>query len=263
MKSSQIDVQYRRERMLNYLRKVHRAEVQELAKRFHVTTMTIRRDLDLFQERGEVKRRYGMAFYTGVVDTDVEYVTPTGNPSPAHKALARAAARMIEEGDTVFFNSSSTVLGILEELTGRRVTVVTNNGRALYVDRSPDIDVILTGGDVYGKKQSLVGDLASATLMRVTAGKCFLGVSGISAASGLTSSISLEAPVNRTMLRRCTGMRVVVAEGSKIGKQFNFVSGQIQDITHLITTRDADPNELERIRACGVEVIFADAEDDL
>lgn len=256
MKSSQIDVQYRRERMLNYLRKVHKADVQELAKRFHVTTMTIRRDLDLFQHRGDVKRRYGMVIYTGVVDTDVDYLTPTGNPSPARRALAKAAARMIEEGDTVFFNSSSTVLGIFEELTGRRVTVITNNARTLYADRPPEVDVILTGGDVYGKKQSLVGDLASATLMRVTAGKCFLGISGISAEYGLTSSISLEAPVNRTMLRRCTGMRVVVADGSKIGKHYNFSSGQIQDITHLITTPDADPAELDRIRACGVEVVL-------
>lgn len=261
MKSSQIDVQYRRERMLNYLRKVHRAEVQELAKRFHVTTMTVRRDLDIFQHRGEVKRRYGMVIYTGVVDADVDYLTPTGNPSPVRKALARAAARMIEEGDTLFFNSSSTVLGILEELSGRRVTVITNNGRVLYAERSPEVDIILTGGDVYGKKQSLVGDLASATVMRVTAGKCFLGVSGISSEYGLTSSISLEAPVNRTMLRRCTGMRVVVADGSKIGKHFNFVSGQIQDITHLITTSDADPNELARIRACGIEVIFAEEDE--
>ena len=260
MKNSMENVQYRRERMLAYLRRVRRAQVQEMATRVRVTPMTVRRDLDVFEAAGQVRRSYGVAVYTGREDADVVYAAPTGDLTPAARAVARTAASLIEDGDTVFFNSSATVLGILEYLGDRRVTVVTNNGRALYAHRTPGVELILTGGDVYGQKQSLVGELAAATLSRVTATKCVLGVSGISAEDGITSSISLETPVNQAMLRRCTGMRVVAADGSKIGVKRNFFSGSVENITHLITTRDADPAELEKIRARGVTILFAEEE---
>jgi len=93
----------------------------------------------------------------------------------------------------------------------------------------------------------------------VVAGKCFLGVSGISADGGITSSFVQEVAVNRSMLEQCSGPKIVVADRTKIGQRQSFFDYDLEKITHLITDSGADPRELEKIRAKGVEVIVVDA----
>ena len=103
--------------------------------------------------------------------------------------LAKYAADLINDGDTIFINSSSTALLILEYLGNKRVYVVTNNGKALQSTIGPNIELVLTGGQVYERKQSLVGEFATYILSKITANKCFLGVSGISSDSGISTSV--------------------------------------------------------------------------
>ena len=99
----------------------------------------------------------------------------------------RQAIEMLENGDTVFINSSSTALLIYPYIQDRSVLVVTNNGRSLLSQRAAGVELVLTGGEVYGDKQSLVGQFALDALSRITATKCILGVSGISVRSGMTT----------------------------------------------------------------------------
>ena len=93
--------------------------------------------------------------------------------------IAKYAADLIDDGDTIFINSSSTALLILQYLGNKRVYVVTNNGKALQSTIGSNVELVLTGGQVYERKQSLVGEFATYILSKITADKCFLGVSGI------------------------------------------------------------------------------------
>jgi DeoR/GlpR family transcriptional regulator of sugar metabolism len=123
----------------------------------------------------------------------------------------------------------------------------------------PDgVDLILTGGEVYGNRQSLVSEMAVDATRKVIANKCFMGVHGISAAGGVTSSYLQEVAVNRSMLAHCSGPKIVVADSSKIGVCQNFLDYSLDQITHLITDSNADKWELEQLRAKGVEVIVVD-----
>lgn len=254
MKNSKTAVQNRHDRLLNYIRENERVEVAVLAQKFHVTPTTIRRDLELFETKGYIKRYFGGAKSLIPAGTK-DYQAPVIPPGSSRYTIAETAAKLIEPGDTVFMNSSSTALLIFNYLKNTPSMFITNNGRALYAKRDPEIELILTGGEVYGQKQSLVGEIALSTLSKVTATKCILGVSGISAGGGITSMVIQETPINQAMLKHCSGDKIVVAEGSKIGIKHNFFSGTIQDITHLITDDTADPAQLDQLRAQGITVI--------
>lgn len=258
MKTSREIIELRRKNILQLLQKNQSVNVTELSRRYQVTTATIRRDLEYLEEQGSIKRYFGGAQYILPPNVDVQYQTKKGNPTPTKLAIAKKAASMISSGDTVFLNSSSTVLYILDYLADIHASIITNNARALYCQCPDGIDLLLTGGEVYGNKQSLVGEFAISSTRKVTASKCFLGASGISSVGGVTSSIVQEVAVNQSMINQCSGPKIVVADSSKIGVRHSFFSYGLDQVTHLITDSAADPRELERISNRGVEIITVD-----
>lgn len=255
MKNSKEIIQQRQSRILQLLRQKQLASVAELATHFHVTPATIRRDLEALEEQGSIKRFFGGVEYILPQSEYVQYQTAKKDFTAAKMAIAKKAAEMISNGDTIFLNSSTTALFILDYLDKIQASVITNNARSIDCNVPETVDLILTGGEVYGNRQSLVGEFALDTTRKVIANKCFLGVNGISAAGGATSSYVQEVAVNRSMLVQCSGPKIVVADSSKIGVRQSFFDYDLEQITHLITDSGADPRELEQIRAKGVEVI--------
>lgn len=258
MKNSSTAIKLRQKKLLEQLQRVKRERITVLANELDVSTLTIRRDLDLLASKGYIQRSFGSASYVLPPNDDVQYSTPKGNPSPNKCMIAKKAASLIHDGDIIFLNSSSTALYILDYIEANNITIITNNGRALYANRKHGVDLLLTGGEVYGKKQSLVGEFALSALAQITATKCFLGVSGFSVAEGITSSIIQETAINKQMLTRCVGSKVVVCEGSKIGIKRSFFSGNPDEITHVITDSSANEEELEKIRNMGITVLIAE-----
>jgi DeoR/GlpR family transcriptional regulator of sugar metabolism len=257
MKSSIGIVTKRQEKLIQYLKENGSIQVDDASRMFNVSPLTIRRDLQSFEERGLVERFYGGA----ILVQDALGEDPTYLPSNEeldHKkiAIAKAAANLIESGDTVFINSSSTALLAMSNIE-KRATVITNNGKALSVPKNPNIDLILTGGEVYERKQSMVGDYAISIFNKISATKCIIGVSGINE-RGITTSVIQEVAVNRVMLERCKGQRIIVAQGPKVGIEHNFLTAELPLITHLITDSSANPEAVKRLEAKGIKVIQVD-----
>lgn len=257
MKKTQSMVSKRRKEILNILKANKNVKNEELAELLHTSPLTIRRDLQSLEDEGLVKR-----FYGGATLLDESSIT---SPSESSKdrikqkhSIAKYAASLVEDGDTIFINSSSTALLILEYLENKRVVVVTNNGKALQMSLSPNIDLVLTGGQVYGRKQSMIGDFATIILSNISASKCFLGVSGIEANVGITTSVLQETLINKEMINRSIGPVYVLADSSKIGKHSNFSSGDIDTISHLITDSDVSSENISAFRDIGMEVSIVD-----
>ena len=258
MKNSKELIQQRQDRILQLLRQKQLASVAELATHFHVTPATIRRDLEALEEQGCLKRFFGGVEYILPQSEYVRYQLDRDDQTPVKQAIAKRAAAMIANGDTVFLNSSSTTLFILDYLDNISASIITNNARAIDCNIPEGVDLILTGGEVYGNRQSLVGEFAQDATRKVIASKCFLGVNGISAARGVTSSYVQEVAVNRSMIAHCAGQKIVVADSTKIGIMQSFFDYGLDQITHLITDNGADPKELDAIREKGVEVIVVE-----
>lgn len=260
MKNSKSTISNRQQRLLAYLMQNRSCDNNTLAALFQVTPMTVRRDLQFLEEKGLIKRYFGGAECIMPSESEGTFSLSSSNEkiSKARIEIAKRAALLIQDRDTVFMNSSSTALLVLEYLQDKSVLVITNNGRSLYTKRHSKTELILTGGEVYGQKQSLVGEFALNTLSKITATKCILGVSGISAAGGITSRVSQETAINQMMLSRCSGEKIVVADGSKIGIEHNFFSGEATDVTHLITDSSAPKKELDRLEKLGISIIIAE-----
>lgn len=259
MKNDKNSIHKRQLQLLHLVKETGSGDVTEMALALKVSPITIRRDLKLLEEKGQVARFFGGAKIVPQAEAGEEPPYIAGENTAQKLAIARRAAEMLEDGDTVFINSSSTALLIYPFLREKSIVVITNNGRSLLVQRNAGVELVLTGGEVYGEKQSLVGEFALNALSRVTSTKCILGVSGISVEGGITSRVIQETAINQMMLRRCKGPKIIVADSEKIGLEHNFYSGKISDVTHLITDSGANPAELASIREAGIEVILVEA----
>lgn len=258
MKSSKSIVLARQQAILKLLKKERRIDVDTVSERLNVSPTTVRRDLATFEKQNLVKRFHGGAeLVEGTLkEEDVFLGDETIQKDlPQKEAIARYAANLIQDGDTIFINSSSTTLLLLRYLGDKHVIVVTNNGNAVNMPTGENVSVLLTGGQLYERRKSLVGEFALHTLMKINADKAFLGVGGISVRAGITTSVLQETAINEMMMRRCQGACYVLAANTKIGRAHNFLSGTIDQVSTLITCTGADEKELDNIQSQGVEVI--------
>lgn len=256
MKNSRTMIQKRRNELLGLLKEHRTLDVVVLAKYLAVTEATIRRDLQQLEKEGTVIRTFGKATFAH--HTDGEEIEPTNiedEKELIRREIAKRAAELVENGDVVFVNSSGTASLIVEYLGDKSVTILTNNARITERVRSKNAVILLTGGEIYGRKESLIGQFALDTISQVAATKCILGVSGIGPNGQMTSFILPETQVNQMMIQQCNGEKIVVAESSKIGITQNFHFGMISEVTHLVTDSSAQPELLEKYRKSGVETI--------
>ncbi len=245
MKNKKSVIYKREQAILRELKENKRVMVDELSKKLRVSPITIRRDLDKMCEKGVAERFYGGAsLIEGTLFEDPSKEAFDGSVHACKEAIAREAAALVEEGDIIFINSSSTALLILKYLGNKSVTVVTNNGNALQMERGPMVELVLTGGEVNEQKRSMVGDFALQMLRKLRADKCFIGVSGINEAGEITTAVLQETMINSMMLEQSKGFKVLLADHRKVGTQNNFVIGTLEQITHIITDVKASPRVL-------------------
>jgi DeoR/GlpR family transcriptional regulator of sugar metabolism len=247
MRSSRSVVETRRSRILKSLYDTGAVNVRELAAEMDVSPLTIRRDLLKLEALEKITRFYGGASL-GREDGLVEENIFSSGFTLNKLAIARYAAALVEDGDTIFINTSSTAVAMIPHITAKHVTVITNNARAINVELPKDLILIFAGGELRFPKEAMVGDFAINNLSTVTASKCFLGCNGLTAHEGVTTAVMQEASINHLMLTRVMGPRYILADKSKIGRKLNFIYGSLREITMLITDTEAPAPLVEELR---------------
>lgn len=258
MKNSKSIVFKRQQTILKMLENNKTIDVDNAATELNVSSTTIRRDLSMFEKQHLITRFHGGAqLIEGTLkEEDLHNGCSAINIDSAQKhTIAKYAADLIEEGDTIFINSSSTTLLLLDYIKNKRVVIVTNNGNVIGYPKDNNVEIILTGGEVYNRKQSMVGEFALHTLTKIIADKAFIGVGGISVDGGITTSVLPETAINEMMMKRCHGSCYVLAATKKIGYNHNFLSGSIDNVNTIITCQGANTEELDKLRKYGINVI--------
>lgn len=245
MKKDKACVDNRRNRILEILKENPRVRVDELADKLGVSLITIRRDFQYLEDRKLLVRTHGGA---------VALRNPGGEVQMYRKLIARYAARFVSENDTLFINTSSNALKLLEYISCNNVTAITNNGKAISCEHPQGVSVVLTGGELRHPKDAMVGDFALRNLQPIYAKKAFMGCSGISAENGMTTEIFNEVSINEMMIDHATQEVYVLADHTKIGKNSSFISCPIEKIKYLITDEKAPKEALDLIKEKGVEV---------
>ena len=251
----------RQRTIVNMAMRYDRVAVTELANRFDVTTETIRRDLDVLDRRGILRRVHGGA----VPAENVRLVeTPVADREPAFSAqknrIAQAALQFLPSGDgsTVLIDSGTTTARFSAAIAGHQMpTVVTNSvpiaSQLAQLQGGP---VHLLGGRVRGLTQATVGGETVEALSRLRCDVAFLGTNGLTTEHGLSTPDPDEAAVKRAMVRSAR-RKIVLADASKIGATLLVSFASLNDVDVLVTdsgVHEADRNQL--INA-GLEVVVA------
>lgn len=248
MKREKAYVDSRRQKLFDLLNKNPEIKADELAELLQVSVVTIRRDMRVLEEEKKIRRFYGGAAVTEKKEDPVDEV------ALYRELIARYAASLIESGDTIFINTSRNALELIKYVESENVTVITNNGKAINHEKANGVNIILTGGELRYPKEAMVGDFAVQNLQNIFARKTFVGCSGISASIGMTTEIINEVNVNQLMIDHAAGGVYILADHTKIGKNSSFTSCGIEKIQHLITDELAPEEELDKFRACGVQL---------
>lgn len=250
MKKSRSIVEERQENILALISENGNVSVIELANRFQVSLPTIRRDLQFLEDEHFLERFYGGAKRgINLNEKDVH-----NEKDVCREKIARYAASFVEDGDSIFVNTSSTALRMIKYIKSRNVTIITNNGNAINMDCPPGVTVVLTGGELRYVKGAMVGDFTVGNLSKVTAKKSFLGCSGISVESGMTTEFINEVHINEMMFSRITGTAYILADYTKIGQNSSFVSCSIDKITDIITDSKLSEKDFLPFRDRGVAI---------
>lgn len=247
MKVCQETVNQRRNYILLKLKQNKEVNVKTLAKELNTTEITIRRDLLVLENDGYLIRYYGGA----KLNEDRANTSIDDNID----MIAKCAAEFVEDGDTIFINTSSTALKMIPYITANNVKVFTNNAKVTQTKIPNNISVFLTGGEIRYPKYSVTGDFALNTINQVYASKAFIGCSGITE-NGITTMIPQEVIINKSMIER-SKETFVLAEHHKIGNTYDFSSGSIQDIDYIICDYNSDDNKLKKIAMHDVQIIKA------
>ncbi len=245
----------RRRSIIEIVNRDGRALVNELAKRFRTSQITIRKDLEVLHRHGLVERTHGGALPLrsgALVDPSLQDKEALHRKSKLR--IAAAAAAMIEEGQSVLLDSGTTTTAIARALKGfRKLTVITNAINIATELAGTDIEVILTGGGLRKNSFSLVGPLAEQTLRHLSADVLFLGVDGFDCRLGLFTPNLLEAQVNRVMVE-IARKTVAVCDSSKFGRRSLSNIVPPAAIHHVITDKQISKVDLQSLKESGIGV---------
>lgn len=246
-------VTQRREQIEALIRSEGEVQVAELARRFDISPLTVRRDLDYLENRGVITRRYGVA----IACEEPEELPYEGNIiERAKEAIARRAASLIEDGEQVFVNTSTTAISLIRHIESRDVTVITNSIAATSITPlSPGITMLVTGGEVRMPRGVLSGEFALNNIRSVNATRCYVGCAGITATAGATSNTLQEALVNAQMLEHST-LKVMLADSTKLSEQAGFGYARADEFDLLITDKWASAADLDALQEAGLRNII-------
>ncbi|WP_417508071.1 DeoR/GlpR family DNA-binding transcription regulator [Microbacterium sp.] len=246
-----------------------RVAVVELARRFDVTTETVRRDLAALEESGALVRVHGGAVANDADSTNEPTVLErTLRHSPAKRAIAVRALAALGEGfrGSVFFDAGTTTAAVAEALAARasgqsaahaHVEAVTHSLTVAPALAGADgVSLTVIGGRVRGITAAAVGAETVGAIDRLRPDVAFVGTNGISAAFGLSTPDPDEASVKSAIVRAAR-RTVVVSDSSKHDRELLVSFAALSDIDVLVT--DAVPSAAfaAALDEAGVEVWVA------
>jgi DeoR/GlpR family transcriptional regulator of sugar metabolism len=243
-------------RMLETRDSVH---VAELSKAFAVSEVTVRSDLSQLARQGLVARVRGGVRPIERGQSELGFDFRLRLEVERKQAIARAAAAMVDEGEAIALDSSTTAYYLALELRTKKELVVVTNGLliASALADAPGISVLVTGGMLRLQAMSLVGDLGLEALRTTRISKGFLGARGLSLEAGLMDLNPDEVRIKRELAGVCE--RVIgIADGTKWHRTalLPFVGS---DQVHAIVTDTGAPDEqVEAWEARGVEIVRVD-----
>jgi DeoR family transcriptional regulator, fructose operon transcriptional repressor len=252
-------VEERRNQLLEMVRVRGFASLPELAEQLNVSESTVRRDLDYLEVVGTAKRTHGGVFYTGPSPKLPHFDERQPAQWDKKKMIAREAAKLVEDGDTLLLDGGSTTYEVARLLVGRRLQIVTNSLPVANLFASnANNDLVLVGGYVYPRTGVALGPYANEMLERLNVRRTILSVSGITE-RGFFNNNLLLVETERAMMHAADEV-IVVADSTKFGRQSLAHLCALNDIRHLVVDSEISKDWCAKASGAGLDLHVARGE---
>ncbi len=250
----------RRRRILDTLRKEGIVKVSNLAVDFDVSEETIRRDLQKMEECEGIQRTYGGAYIAKTVSTDIPITVRENIYLPGKEAIADLAAGLVEDGDTLMLDSSTTAIHIAEHIkTKQNLIVISNSLRILdTLADAKGVKLVCLGGMLRQSQLSFVGPSTTRALEGYYADKAFVSCVGLDIEKGATDADELEAEVRKLMMNNARE-KILVADATKFSKFAMALILPLERIDVLITDKAPDQAWLRELEIRKIKCLYANA----
>lgn len=250
----------RRREILLLLGQHGRITVEEVVRRFGVSAVTARADLDALAEGGLLLRSHGGGTKPLTVAPEHPLRVRESMHQSEKRRIAEAAVKLIQPLQTVILCTGSTSVELSSQLVQKQlqnITVITYAlNIALRLVEIPNLSLVLLGGFLRQPSTAFVGPHAEQTMQSLHADHCFMSTVGLDVEIGLTTLDIMEAQLNRRMIESAAQV-TVIADSSKFGHRSLSLISDFRGIQRIITDTNAPPLQVENLRARGIEVILA------
>ncbi|MEY8439741.1 DeoR/GlpR family DNA-binding transcription regulator [Anaerotruncus colihominis] len=248
--------------IVSLLKKDSKVSVNQLAQMLEISKETVRRDLRELEQDGLIQRTHGGAVLETSGGNTSEYpfkMREIQNYEEKAK-ICKAAAQLIEDGDTIFIDNSSTTISLIKNINpAYQVTVITNSIKLLIESvnvNNPNLVMISLGGIFRAKNLSLTGILANEWVHNFRPNKAFLSCRAIRPESGFIDGSIYEVDTKRAMIDNAQHV-YVLADHSKFHEQGAVYLTDFSKVELVITDDGADEESLRMLGLRGVKTHVA------
>ncbi len=246
----------RRAQLLDVVGQKRFASLPDLVQRLHVSESTIRRDLEVLEEQGSVRRIHGGALYCGTSPKLPHFESRQPAEWPEKRAIAQRTVKLIDDGDTVILDGGSTTYEVGRLLVGRPLHVVTNSlPVANLFAADTHSDLVLIGGNICPRSGVAQGPYADRMLAALRVRRTILSVAGVSD-EGFFNNNLLLIETERAMMRAADEV-TIVADHSKFGRQSLGHVCPLGEVNRVVADDGLAPEWREKLQRAGVELILA------
>lgn len=246
----------RRIQILNLLKKNHFLSTKELTQQLYSSPATIRRDLSVLAQNGQISRTRGGAMYLGEQRYELPFLYRERNNENLKEYISELALAHIQEGQSLFLDSSSTVFKLAKKLNQfDNLKILTNGNLTSYIlGIQTNHDIYTVGGRVRNKESSITGVMACDSIRSFSADVAIVSCRGFSSQGG-SDATEEEAQVKQAFFKQAKKI-ILLADSSKIDTDYFYLSIPFDKIDILITDQPLPDHINLLVTEHNVEVIY-------
>ncbi|MBC8508262.1 MAG: DeoR/GlpR transcriptional regulator [Anaerolineales bacterium] len=232
--------------------------VTDLVSKFDVSEMTVRRDLDLLERKGLLRRVHGGAISDLGRSYEPPFLTRSTTNQAEKERIGMLAAELIHSGDSITLDVGTSTLEVARKITDKQnLTILTPCFQiAGLLCEKPGIRLILTGGILRPGELSMVGHLAERVFEEFHVDKLFIAAAGVDFETGLTEYNVEDTQVKKAMLQSAKQV-ILVADASKFNRVAFTTIAPLDVVNTVITDKSIDPSIVTRLNDLSINVMLA------
>lgn len=224
--------------ILEYLQKNGEATVEQLCRATFVSEPTMRRDLAALNNAGKIIRTHGGAAHRNALGENIPQSYREREHSAAKLEIGKKCLSLINDGDTVMIDGSSTAQALMSVISEKKsLVVVTNSAKAAMILDKSNVRLFVTGGEIATNTYAYVGSYAEDFLRSFNADVCFFSVRTLTGDGLLTDNAIAENAVRRVMLSR-SKRGVLMLDSKKLGAPCMNTLCTLDNISYVVSERD-------------------------